>query len=144
MFRCLGMPPGRLGIDTEEFIVVGASRCGGTVLRPTACVGGGDARPRFLYTPSRCFITIGMVPDCLRTSDSTPCGCVLTCGGHSICAMHDGRGTFALFDPLPSSLAVGLTGRQLADEIARSPSMQGVRGAGRPDGQCDATVFFLA
>lgn len=150
VFKCLRVSPERIGIKTEELIVCReGSRS--TVLRRSVDPARGGPSP-LLYTPSTCFVTLGMVPDCLRSTDGGPVGCVVTSGGHSVCAMHDGAGSFALFDPLPSSLVVGMTGRELADELAACTNMGGAEawrqnsgGVGGGEGPyADATVFYLS
>lgn len=110
MIVALGADMQKVGVALQELVILGDTPA--TALAP-------------------CLITLECLPErMLRGGDGTV-ACILTCNGHSTCVMSSAGG-FALFDPGPSYVIMGLTGKALLLELA--PLVGGAE-------QCDATIL---
>lgn len=110
MIRALGADMQRVGVALQELVIL---------------------RERPPTSPASCLIALECLPERMLRAGDDVVACILTCNGHSICAISS-KGMFALFDPGPSYVIMGLTGEALLAELTRA-----VRGAE----QCDATIL---
>ncbi len=115
---------GALGVRLDELVL-----CKRGVDTRLLVGGGGSSSSssriagQLLYEPEHCFVTLSHLPLCMQTTNrSKPSVALVTANGHTLCvAFCEGR--FALFDPMPGQMWVGMSGAQLASKVQRMLGM---------------------
>lgn len=102
IFSTLGLTMEKLGVASEELVICSSIQTPNKFSRQVP----------LLHRPDTCFIRLNDLPKCMLSEGEEPVCCVLTCRGHSIAVLQDGRGNFSIFDPLPSSLVTNMTAVQ--------------------------------
>lgn len=120
----LDMP--RLGVCMEELFVLGGSGADAVQLQVA------ESAHAMKYRASSCFIDAGKVPGCLLPSDTGQNSAALaTSNGHTVCLAYYwddalGKGRYALFDPYPGSVVLGLDASALLSLLQAALGMNGL------------------
>lgn len=85
-----------------------------------------------LYEPESCFIGLSHLPLCMRKG-SGACVALVTANLHTVCAVCSGGEQYALFDPMPGQMWVGLSGAQLVNKLQRMLSIPSALRGSRED-----------
>lgn len=144
VFSLLELSPEKIGIATEELVVCRLGEaCNLKMDREEEKEKAEAIKRPMLYKSDSCFIRLTNLPKCMEQApgfEKSTVACVITCGGHSLCVILQ-DGVFALFDPMPSSLHIGMSALDLVREIERNRGFSSARG---DPVQCDTTLLYHA
>lgn len=76
-----------------------------------------------LYQPESCFIGLSHLPLCMLKGSSGTCVALVTANLHTVCVVCSGSEHYALFDPMPGQMWVGLSSAQMVCKLQRMLSM---------------------
>ena len=131
LITVLGINLDALGVGLDELVLC-KQGAGTRLLVKKRRTGKG-----LKYGPESCFISLSHLPMCMEPASSSggmknsTCVALVTANGHTVCAMCYNGGEYALFDPMPGQMWVGMSGGQMASKLQHMLSMpSSVRGGG--------------
>jgi hypothetical protein len=124
LINVLGIKLDALGVGLQELVL---------------CRRGVDTRLLLVeeglrYKAESCYISLSHLPLCMeasRRNNNNVCVALVTANGHTVCAARYGALSYAIFDPMPGQMWVGISGAQMASRLQRMLGMpSSVRGHG--------------
>ena len=145
LVRTLNIDLGVLGIGVDELVVCQRGACTPVCTRSVdhdAHEPSSGSRNWLTYEPECCYISLEHVPICMLLSSSdmnqssSPCVGMVTANGHTVCVCCYSSGCignenqqqqpqYALFDPAPGRLQLGLSGAQMVQMLQGSLGIPG-------------------